>query len=281
MRMSPEGVLGSLLRKPAPPPKQPTARERAAMNRLRVLKAVALHGHLRCADLATCWPGAKYGEQMAQRTVRTLVKTGELKARTNCHGGTSYVLTRPGAAALEVRGIAARHGIDLASVSGPTFTHHALTNRWCLHMASQGYQAYSEYALVNGYAPVTRVQLLQRFKKMPDAVLVRGDKLWLCETESAPKATQELVRICALAEHVGRKIHPDLPFVLAGVFIVFNSEQNHAARIAKAAHERWWRYSATEQAMLMGRITLSRVALGLPLVWRGCTEQKLEPQRRV
>jgi hypothetical protein len=37
-------------------------------NRLRVLQAVAEHGHLRCADLAAaCRPGAKYGKQMAQR----------------------------------------------------------------------------------------------------------------------------------------------------------------------------------------------------------------------
>lgn len=41
MRMSPDGVLGALLRKPAPPPKQPTARERTAMNRLHVLQTVA------------------------------------------------------------------------------------------------------------------------------------------------------------------------------------------------------------------------------------------------
>lgn len=281
MRLSsPADVLGALLRKPAPPPKLPTAHERAAQNRLRVLQAVALHGHLRCSELATCWPGTRYGEQMAQRTVRGLVASGELKARVNSLGGLSYVLTRPGAAALEVRGIPARHGLDLASVSGPTFMHFALTSRWCLHMAALGFQAYTEYALVNGYAPVTRAQLLQRFKKMPDAVLVRGDKLWLCETESAPKATQELVRICALAEHVGRKVHPDLPFVLAGVYVVFNAEQNHASRIAKAAHERWWRYSAGEQATLAARITLSRVALGLPLVWRGCAEHKLTPRDR-
>lgn len=63
-------VLGGLLRPVAakPKPRQPTSRERAQANRLRVLPAVAEHGHLRCADLATCWLDAKYGEQMAQRT---------------------------------------------------------------------------------------------------------------------------------------------------------------------------------------------------------------------
>jgi hypothetical protein len=64
-------ALAGLLRPPPPKPKQPTARERAATNRLNVLRAVAEHGSLRCVDLAAaCWPGARYGEQMAQRTVR-------------------------------------------------------------------------------------------------------------------------------------------------------------------------------------------------------------------
>jgi hypothetical protein len=121
MRMTSD-VLGGLLRPLAAKPKtrQPTSRERAAANRLRVLQAVAEHGHLRCADLACCWPGARYGGQMAQRTVRALVATGELMARRNAHGGLSYVLTRVGAGVLEVRGIAARHGLDLARQDGLT-----------------------------------------------------------------------------------------------------------------------------------------------------------------
>ncbi|WP_140637181.1 hypothetical protein [Methylibium rhizosphaerae] len=268
-------VLSGLLRPPAPPPKQPTSRERALANRLRVLRTVAEHGHLRCSDLATCWPGAKYGEQMSQRCVRTLVKAGELMPRRNCHGGLSYVLTRVGAAALEVRGIAARHGLDLASVSGPTFTHNALTARWCLHKRAQGFETFTEYALMNGQAPVTAQQLLKRYGKLPDAVLVRGERLWLVETESAPKSTQELMRIAALAEHTARKVHPELPYVLAGVFIVFDAEQNHGARIAKAAAERWSRYSAADRALLASRVTLARVDLGVPLVWRGCSEAPL------
>jgi hypothetical protein len=259
-------MLSGLLRPPAAKPKQPTSRERAAANRHRVLRMVAEHGHLRCSDLATCWPGAKYAEQMAQRTVRGLVAAGELMPRRNCHGGLSYVLTRVDAAALEVRGIAARHGLDLASVSGPTFTHNALTARWCLHKRGEGFQTFTEYALMNantsGQAPVTAQQLLKRYGKLPDAVLMRGDRLWLAETESAPKSTQELMRIAALVEHVGRKVHPELPHVLAGLFIVFDGSQNHAARITKAARERWARYSAADQATLAGRITLARVDLG-------------------
>jgi hypothetical protein len=177
MRRSPDALAG-LLRPPPPKPKQPTSRERAAANRHRVLRMVAEHGHLRCADLATYWPGAKYAEQMAQRTVRGLVESGELLARRNAHGGLSYVLTRPGAGALEVRGIAARHGLDLASVAGPTFAHFSLTSRWCLHKRSEGFQTFTEYALMNanhdtrtaGQAPVSAQQLI-RTKTGSDTVL--------------------------------------------------------------------------------------------------------------
>jgi hypothetical protein len=278
LKLSPD-LLGGLLRPPEPRRKQPTSRERAAANRLRVLQAVAAHGHLRCADLAAaCWPDARFGEQMAQRTVRALVDAGELKARANALGGQSFVLTRPGAAALELRGIDAHHGLDLASVSGATFTHHALTSRWCLHKQAQGFQAFNEHGLINGRAPVSRYMLLKRLGKHVDAVLIKGDKLYACETESAPKGTAELIRICAMAEHVGRRVHPELPFVLGGIFIIFNAEQNHAARIAKAARERWHRFSAADQATLAGRIALARVSLGLPLVWRGCTESRLQLQ---
>jgi len=268
-------MMGGLLRPAAAKPKRPTSREVAAANRLRVLQAVAAHGHLRCADLATCWPGARYAEQMAQRTVRALLERGDLLARRNAHGGTSVVLTRPGAAALEVRGIEARHGLDLASVRGPTFTHHCLTSMWALRKGLQGFDAYHEYAIINGQAPVSAQHLIARYGKLCDAALVRGDRLYLCETESAPKSTHELMRIAALAEHVGRRVHPELPFVLAGVFLVFDGEQNHAGRFTKAARERWHRYNAADQATLAARVMLAKVSLGLPLVWRGCSEERV------
>jgi len=266
MRLSPDALAG-LLRPPPPKPKQPSARERAAANAQRVLQAIAEHGTLRCTELAAaCWPGAKFGEQMAQRTTRALVQAGQLRVRTNALGsGQSFVLTRPGAAALELRGIAAHHGLDLA-VGGPLFRHSALTARWCIHKRTQGFQTFTEYALMHGQGPLERELLFKRLGRHVDALLVKGDKLYAVETESAPKATADLMRICAMAESIGRKLHPERPHVLAGVFIVFDAEQNHAQRIARAARERWQRYSAADQALLASRITLAQVSFGLPLV---------------
>jgi hypothetical protein len=53
----------------------------------------------------------------------------------------SYVFTRPGVAVLELHGVAARHGLDLTSMGGPTHAHFALTARWCIHKVTQGYEA--------------------------------------------------------------------------------------------------------------------------------------------
>lgn len=49
----------------------------------------------------------------------------------------------------------------------------------------------------NGHAPVSAQQFLQRYGKLPDAMFVRGDKLWMVETESAPKPIEvEVSPLC-------------------------------------------------------------------------------------
>jgi hypothetical protein len=129
--------------------------------------------------------------------------------------------------------------------------------------------------VLTGQAPVSAAMLRARFRKMPDAVLVKGTRLWLVEAESAPKATAELVRIVSQAEQVGRKVHAEMPYTLAGVIVLFDSTLNHAGRVAKAARERWGGLSAADQAAMAARVTLAQADIGLPLVWRGCTEVPL------
>lgn len=258
-----KALLTSLLCAPAAKPAGPSARELAEQNRLRVLRAVSEHGHLRTTDIAAaCWPDARYALQMSQRTTKVLCTTGLLLARRNAHGGTSYVLTRPGARTLEARGIAARHGLDLASVSGSTFAHHALTSRWCIEKHQQGFEVHTEYAIRSGHAPISALQLIARFGKMPDAVLIRGTRLWLVETESAPKASEDLMRIVGLVEKADQRVHAELTYTMAGLYIVFDADLNHSHRLARAGRQRWWGRSAGEKAALASRITLAHVHRG-------------------
>lgn len=124
----------------------------------------------------------------------------------------------------------------------------------CIHKQTQGYQAFTEYALANGRAPVSRQALFERLGRHCDAVLIRGQHLYLAETESAPKATEALMRICAMAEHVGRRVHPELPLVFAGVFIVFDAEQNRGP-LASASHADW-RYLVRPRRFVSARAQL-------------------------
>jgi hypothetical protein len=152
---------------------------------------------------------------------------------------------------------------------------------WALRKALEGFDTYHEYAIVNGQAPVSAQQLIARYGKLPDAVLVRGERLYWVECESAPKSGQEIARVAAVQTHINRRVQPELPYVLAGMYIVFDADQNHAARFAKVARESWSRYSAADQATLASRVTLAGVKLGLPLVWQGCTETPLTLAARI
>jgi hypothetical protein len=90
------------------------------MNRLRVLQAVAEHGHLRCVDLAAaCWPGARYGQQMAQRTVRVLIDAGDLKARANALGSGQSLGLGVRSLGLRVRSLVLIRDCGCASALAP------------------------------------------------------------------------------------------------------------------------------------------------------------------
>jgi hypothetical protein len=118
--------VSGLLKRPA---KRPSARALASAAELKCTSYLARFGHLTTSDLsAAVWPNAKCGQDMAARTMRRLSAPGvELVAcRQNALGTRSWILTRRGVAFLEVRGVAAHHGMDLASVSGSTFFHHSL-----------------------------------------------------------------------------------------------------------------------------------------------------------
>jgi hypothetical protein len=178
---------------------------------------------------------------------------------------------------LQDHGTKSRHGLDLRGVRGPTFTHHSLTNTFVCKKRGAGFDGWSEYGVVNGRAPFSAQDLLTLCRgKLCDAVICRGTQLWLCETESARKAVDELGRVVGLCELVGKRVRPDLPFVVAGVIIVYDSSVDHGKRIARAALARWSSMSDAERNKLAARITLCKAKIDLPQVWRSSIESPLQ-----
>lgn len=140
MKLHSDSLLGLLTRPavptttalPRPVPRR-SGRETARLNEFNVMKAVAQFGHLRVIELARAvWPQARYGEQLARRTVARLVAQGLLLERRNALGSRSLCLTRGGAAWLDARGVEAQHTLDLSSVAGSTFFHRTLATRYLI-----------------------------------------------------------------------------------------------------------------------------------------------------
>jgi hypothetical protein len=262
--------LSGILEKPAT---RPSARAMALAADLKCLCYLARFGHLNSAALgAAIWPNIKCGQDMATRTLRRLSASGvELVAsRHNASGGRSWILTRRGVAFLEVRGVAAHHGMDLASISGSTFFHHSLCSRLLIEKERAGFRVWHEYAIAQGHAPLSQRQLIEGYGKLPDAILTAGNRLFLLELENAPKQTERLQLACGAALKVGRRLHPDCPLELAGLIFAYDAEQTgHAVRIARAARARWSQHSAVEQARLARHVELVKIQLALPLVWLG------------
>ena len=260
----------ALLRAPRPKPPRQSPRAVAKVKQLRTLDAISRYGHLRCAEIAAAvFPSAKYSVQLSQRVVKKLLARGQIASRRNSLGTTSYVLTRRGAAELELNGKAARHGLDISAVTGGTCRHSVLCARYCIEQEKVGFTAWHEYAILQGRAPISKEQLIESYGKLPDAVLIKADKLWLVEVESAAKSTDTLSRICSVVGRVGRRLHHNVNLELQGVIFVFDGSLGHAVRIARAARNIWVDRCLAEQRELAARIAICRVDIGLPLVWRG------------
>jgi hypothetical protein len=139
--------FAALLRPPARHLPSVELRRRADLAALRL---VARYGHCTVSDFAaSIYPHGKYATQSAQRVARRLVRQQPplLAERRNSLGGRSFVLSRPGAAFLELHGTRCHHGMDLASVAGPTYRHHAITARFCQMQELMGASAWPEQAI--------------------------------------------------------------------------------------------------------------------------------------
>lgn len=289
--------MSGLLGKPAPliasPPlpkerlkQRRCGREVGRANELKCMKAVASFGHLRIAELARCvWPSARFAEQLGRRTVRRLVLQGLLLERRNALGSTSLCVTRAGAAWLDLRGIAAKHTLELSSVSGATFFHRTLASRYLIERQVTGSQVAGEYLILRRALPFSIDRITQALRKQPDGLVWqrRGDggpmPVEFVEQEAAPKARAEIERCLKAAEFVGTQLSGDDAYVLSGLVFVYDRSLNHARRILLAATALWSGRSATERATLERRVKLVAVELREPLVWVSSTVTTLHDLR--
>lgn len=248
-------------------------REAARRNELRCMKAVIQFGHLRICELARAvWPRARYGEQVARRTVARLVEQGLLLERRNALGSRSLCVTRGGATWLNARGIEAQHTLDLSSVSGSTFFHRTLATRYLIERQAEGFQVAGEYQLLRRKLPFSIDGTVKALRKLPDGTVWQRKPdgtvavEWV-EQEAAAKATKELERCLRAAEFAGKTLDAEKKYCLVGLVFVFDQEQNHARRILLAANSRWGHLPQAERVALERRVTLVAVELRDPLVW--------------
>lgn len=146
MRVSSDAMAG-LLRPPPPKPKQPTARARCCepaqcAARGRRARLAALRGLGR-----RVLSRREIRRAHAQRTVRALLAAGEFDALAQCPG---WHQRRAHAAPRRCARSARRHGAPRpgSARQRPRLPALGLTAKWCLHKRSQGFQSFTEYAIV-------------------------------------------------------------------------------------------------------------------------------------
>ena len=271
--------VAALLR---PIPRRLPSGELRRLADLGALRLVARYGHCTVSDFAaSIYPRGKYATQSAQRVARRLVsqQPALLAERRNALGGRSFVLTRPGAAFLEIHGTRCHHGMDLASVAGPTYRHHAITARFCQMQESMGASAWPEHAIGQGMAPLSQREVVELCGKIPDALVIHDATTSInartvraVETESARKSNAYITKALLMAEraHHGMSNHG---FTLTGVTFVFDAGQDHAARIARVARIMW---SPQQRSAFAPYIACATVTTRLPLAFSDWKYQPLQ-----
>lgn len=278
MRLNRAEVLASSLLAPRAtyippePPRAESTRQKAARQRKELLLALRMWGHLRCSDVARLlWPKATYGQQMAQRLTKRLAASGELLARKNGWGMPSWVMTRVGAAAVEAFGHDCSHGLDIGSVSGPTFAHRAMATRFGIEKELEGLHAYGEHAIFHGFGPFGRELLGKRFGKLPDLLLVEPDskQVWWVEVESAAKPTAELLKCFSVSDQVGASISACGTYKLAGLIFAFDGSQGHAKRLVNTAKIKWAGKGGEAMKAVGRKVSLAYIQLDGLGGWKG------------
>jgi len=261
----------------------------ALENEERVLLALARFGHLRCSEVgAFAWPASPPASatEMARRTTRRLVERGELVARTNALGGTSFVLTSSGAAHCNSAfGTHASDGYDIQGVRGGTFWHRTLATAYLAYRYRQGAEVWGEYSIARGWAPMRVEALRYQFGKIPDGIVRRPRAELLAsgltedtyaydwvEVESTYKPDAELLRAVLVTQHLETEFAGGM---LHRLVFAFDAAERHARHIQRVARGRLPALELLGHATVADAVRLAHCRLARPLTLLGVDETKL------
>ncbi|KWU17890.1 hypothetical protein [Burkholderia cenocepacia] len=265
----------------------PTAKDGRAVaddNELRVLQAVRHFGHLRRQEVATAaWPRspARSAYVMAWRTIRRMLEQSLLLEKANSLGGYSLVLAAKGVARLRDHDIAAQEGYELA-FNGPQFFHRTLGTNYLLERARAGDSIYGEYALLKGWSPLDKEYVRDRFRKIPDGLIVHsgasaglrdGTRVadWV-EVESAFKPYEEVRKALALLT-MDSQLTRDGGVLLNKLVFVFDSRHKHDRQLMRYISKFLKEVPHLSPDLVLNEIVLARCFVDVPFSWHGVEER--------
>lgn len=272
----------------APVPNHPTridGRDVAEANELSVLKHVRVFGHLRRNEIAMAvWPSSSQAsaKKMCSTTVTRMLTKGLLVERPNILGSMSLALTGKGAARLKLEELDANESGSLSSIAGPQFFHRTVGTCYLLEKARRGAQVFGEYSIIKGWAPVTRAEFSEQYRKNPDGLIVvpgnqRGYAAnvttvdWV-EVESSYKPDADLEKIFAIAWQVGTWLDLKETILLDRVVFVYDIRQKHESAILTHLRRYLKEHPLDHPERVLSSIVLVRAKIATPLVWDGFEE---------
>ncbi|PNG50102.1 MULTISPECIES: hypothetical protein [unclassified Variovorax] len=269
-----------------PQPYTPTTKDGRAVadeNELRILKALRHFGHLRRQEVASAvWPRSSGTSAyvMAGRTVKRMLSKGMLLEKANTLGGYSLVLASKGVARLKDFDIVAQEGYELA-FNGPQFFHRTLGTNYLIERARAGDEIFGEYALLKGWSPVDKEYVRERFRKIPDGLIVYsgatagftdGTRVadWV-EVESAFKPYEEVKKALELLTR-DSQLTKSGGLLLNKLVFVYDSRHKHDKQLLRYIAKFLKEYPGLTPELVLAEIILARCFVDVPFSWHGVEE---------
>lgn len=266
---------------------KPTTKDGRAIaeeNEIRVLEAVRHFGHLRRQEIAMAvWPrsSVKSAYVMAWRTIKRMLEQNLLLEKANTLGGYSLVLAAKGVARLRDLDIASQEGYELA-FNGPQFFHRTLGTNYLLERARAGDSIYGEYSLLKGWSPLDKEYVRDRFRKIPDGLIVHsgaaaglrdGTRVadWV-EVESAFKPYEEVRKALALLT-MDSQLTRDGTVLLNKLVFVYDSRHKHDKQLLRYIARFLKEVPSLSADLVLAEIVLARCFVDVPFTWRGVEER--------